>query len=81
MPIDNIADCGTEKDGLRSEIYCKYCYQDGKFVNPDMTLAEMKELLITQMGKMNLPKQIVQQSLDALPQLKRWRQISPEHAW
>ena len=76
MPIDNIADRGTEKDGSKSSEYCKYCYQDGSLVNPIMTLEEMKSLVITQMQKMNLPSDIIQKSVMSLPYLKRWRNTS-----
>jgi len=73
MPIDKIDDRGTEKDGSKSSEYCKYCYQDGKFTTPDMTLQKMKDVIITQMKKMNLPDTVIQQSLNILPTLKRWK--------
>ena len=73
MPIDNLADRGTEKDGSSSSEYCKYCYQHGELINPDMTLDEMKSLVVSQMKKMHLPENIIQNSVDALPNLKRWR--------
>ena len=73
MPIDNVADRGTEKDGSKSSEYCKFCYQNGALVNPNMTFEEMKSLVINQMEKMHLPGEIIQQSVKSLPYLKRWR--------
>lgn len=73
MPIDNLADRGTEKDGNLSSEYCKYCYQHGELINPEMTLDEMKALVVSQMKKMHLPENIIQNSVDTLPNLKRWR--------
>lgn len=73
MPIDNMADRGTEKDGSKNSEYCKYCYQDGNLTEPDMTLQQMKEVITTQMKKMNMPETIIQHSLNALPRLKRWQ--------
>jgi len=73
MPIDNMADRGTEKDGSKNSEYCKYCYQDGNLIEPDMTLSQMKEMVTMQMKKMNLPETIIQHSLHALPGLKRWQ--------
>jgi hypothetical protein len=78
MPIDNIEDRGTEKDGSKNGLYCKYCYQNGSFINPDMTLDEMKNIVTTQMRKMKLSEDIIQQSLGMLPHLKRWRRSVPE---
>ncbi len=34
---------GTEADGTVSLMYCEYCYQDGKFTQPDITFEEMKQ--------------------------------------
>ena len=28
---------GTEKDGTLSENYCRYCYESGKFTEPNIT--------------------------------------------
>jgi Putative zinc ribbon domain len=81
MPIDNIEDRGTENDGARSELYCKYCYQDGQFINPHMTLQQMKDLVIMEMRKLSLPENIIQQTLTKLPYLKRWQRPVPEHIW
>jgi len=72
MPIDNPADRGTEKDGSRSNEYCKYCYHDGAFTQPNVTFEEMKSFMSNQMQKMNLPDDIIQLSLKSLPHLKRW---------
>ena len=75
MPIDNIADRGSEKDGSKSSEYCKYCYQNGVLINPNMTFEEMKSLVITQMKKMNLPPATIEKSVKSLPDLKRWRNV------
>ncbi len=73
MPIDNEIDRGTEKDGSHSDDYCKYCYQRGMFINPEMTLAEMRSVITDQMQKREIPEAILQNSLHMLPGLKRWK--------
>jgi len=73
MPIDIIDDQGTEKDGSHSMEYCKYCYSNGRFTQSEMTLEQMKQHLSIQMREMNLPAAIVQHSLKALPQMRRWK--------
>jgi hypothetical protein len=73
MPIDNETDRGTEKDGSYSNHYCKYCYQHGEFLNPEITLDQMKSTITEQMKKRNLPVEIVQQSLNMVSNLKRWK--------
>lgn len=32
---------GTEKDGSLSSEYCSYCYENGAFIEPDITYDEM----------------------------------------
>ena len=73
LPIDNMEDRGTEKDGSKSDMYCKYCYKDGAFTDPGMTLERMKEIAQTEMKKQKLPDKIIQQSINMLPHLKRWQ--------
>lgn len=73
MPIDDVEDRGTEKDGSKNNDYCKYCYQKGAFTKPDETLEQMQSTITSQMQKMNFPKDILQRSLDMLPHLKRWQ--------
>lgn len=73
FPIDNSDDRGTEKDSSKSSMYCKYCYKNGEFTDPGMTLEKMQEIVKTEMQKQNLPANIIQQSLTMLPLLKRWK--------
>lgn len=73
MPLDTDAVKGTEPDGSKSNEYCMYCYQKGAFVNPDMTFAEMRDLITEQMKKMHLPENVIEMSVNMLPTLKRWK--------
>lgn len=75
LPIDNAEDRGTEKDGSKSGKYCKYCYQHGAFTDPDMTLEKMQEIATTEMNRQHLPANIIQQSLNLLPHLERWKDV------
>lgn len=73
MPVDNMADRGTELNGDKSTLYCKYCYQDGAFTNPAMQLEEMEKLVVEKMQEQQLPEALIRQSLAILPHLERWR--------
>lgn len=73
MPIDNIEMRGTEKNGSRSEEYCKYCYDNGAFVNPHMTMEEMKVIVKTQLDKMPGGSDFIEKAVNILPELKRWK--------
>jgi NAD-dependent SIR2 family protein deacetylase len=72
MPIDDPEFRGTEMDGSKNSEYCKYCYQQGEFVNPGITLDEMKHVMMEKMDNRNIPDSVIQQALKRLPNLKRW---------
>ena len=42
MPLTSDSDCGTNADGSINHDYCRYCYQEGKFLQ-DCTMDEMIE--------------------------------------
>lgn len=73
MPLDKSEIMGTEKDGSKSKEYCTYCYQKGAFVNPNMTLDEMKTVVKEQMEKRKIDSSIITMAVNSLPNLKRWR--------
>lgn len=72
MPLDTPGLLGTEKDGSPSQEYCKYCYQQGEFTHPGMSLDEMKEHMTRMMGQEKLPADILEAAIGRLPHLKRW---------
>ena len=73
MPLDNPELLGTEKDGSKSPEYCKYCYQQGAFTTPGMTMKEMSSLVVTQMEKMKFDSKTIDMTVSSLPYLKRWK--------
>lgn len=73
MPVDNIALAGTEAEGSPNQEYCIYCYKNGAFTKPDLTLHEMAEFIKAEMQRQGIPQEITRSSLDNLAQLKRWR--------
>jgi len=73
MPIDDPQERGTNVDGTKSELYCKYCYQHGSFTDPDMTLAKMKENAVEQMQKQDINSATIQRSLTMMDNLLRWK--------
>jgi hypothetical protein len=75
MPLDNEEIRGTEKDGSKSSEYCIYCYKDGAFTNPDMTMGQMETMVKMQMEKRNIPANITTMAVNSLPGLKRWKTV------
>ena len=44
MELVERSDYGTESDGFPSEHYCTHCYQDGEFIDPDLTIDQMSAI-------------------------------------
>ncbi|MBI1307509.1 MAG: hypothetical protein GC181_12985 [Bacteroidetes bacterium] len=63
---------GTHADGSISTEYCAYCYQDGKFVNPDMKVEEMQLFVKGKMKEMGFPGFLGGFFTKRIPKLKRW---------
>ena len=73
MALDTEVVKGTEKDGSKSNEYCRCCYENGAFNNPKMTLEEMKEVVKAQLGSMH-SHFLIEKEVDILSNLKRWEQ-------
>ncbi|MFC0775056.1 zinc ribbon domain-containing protein [Terrimonas alba] len=73
MPLDNPELLGPEKDGSPSTEDCKYCYQNGEFTHPGLTLDEMKDRMTRIMDKETLPEDMLEAAINRLPHLKRWK--------
>ncbi|QIH37996.1 hypothetical protein G7A72_03925 [Flavobacterium sp. Sr18] len=73
MQMDTEAVKGTEKNGLKSNEYCKYCYEDGVFTNPKMNLEDIETNVKNQMKKLELHEYAIQKAVNTLPALKRWK--------
>lgn len=66
---------GTELNGSKSVDYCKYCYDNGVFTNPDCTLEEMIEIVTDIMVK-DFGFEVEDaksQCNEGIPILKRWK--------
>jgi len=66
---------GTELNGSKNTEYCKYCYDEGKFTDPDCTLEKMIEICTDIMvNEYNFAREDAKtQCVEGLPTLKRWK--------
>ena len=73
MPL-GVGFFGTEADGSFSQEYCKLCYHNGAFVEPDMTLDRMLMRSIAYMtDELGYSDQKARRSAEGvIPFLKRW---------
>ncbi len=85
--LDNTARCqscgmplgqsfyGTTSEGLPALEYCKFCYQNGAFTEPDIHIDQMLKRSVDNMVGQNLatPEQAQGLAQSTIPHLKRWR--------
>jgi hypothetical protein len=64
---------GTNADGGLSSEYCSFCYQNGKFIDPDMTIDEMRALVVEKLAEKGFPRFVARFFAIGLDRLKRWQ--------
>lgn len=75
MPMKIASDYGTKEGGAQSYEYCKYCYQNGAFTQPDMTMEQMIQGDIGIMVKFGMSEEEAKATVTKqVPTLKRWKQ-------
>lgn len=72
IPLDTEEVKGTKENSLKSDEYCKYCYENGVFKHPNMMLEEMQNNVKNQMKKLELNEYAIQKAINILPTLSRW---------
>ncbi len=75
MPLDAAEQFGTDERGFRVNDYCLYCYKDGKFTEPDITMQQMIDRCVDIMVKQRIMSEPEARTLmtETMPRLKRWR--------
>lgn len=64
---------GTNADGTKSAMYCSYCFQNGAFYSPNMTVTEMQALVKGKLKEMGMPGFVAAFFTIGIPRLARWK--------
>jgi hypothetical protein len=74
MPLKrDVAGGGTHADGTRSLMYCSHCYKDGQFIQPNITVDEMKLLVKGKLKGFGIPGLLTGVFTRNIPKLARWK--------
>jgi hypothetical protein len=75
MPMNSPKMLGTNADGSKSEEFCTYCFQNGMFSAPNITVQEMIDKCVSIMTqqKVMLEEQARALMTKTIPHLKRWK--------
>ncbi len=66
---------GTEKDGAISRFFCKACYEEGRYTEPDLTFEEAKKRLITKLQELNYTNRRIKKIEKNFGKLLRWERL------
>lgn len=75
MPIESQEQLGKNIDGSINYDYCKYCYDNGKFID-DVTMEEYIEMCSQYGEQANMTNEEMRELCTKLfPTLKRWKNM------
>jgi hypothetical protein len=68
-------DFGTDQAGYRVNDFCRHCFVDGAFTEPDISMEAMLDRCVSVMAQGGIMPAAQAHALmvDVLPRLKRWR--------
>jgi len=80
MPLEKPEDFGTSRSGYRVNDYCHFCYRDGAFTNPGLTMDQMIDLCVVIMRRQALMPEAEARVLlaEVMPRMKRWREATTQ---
>ena len=65
---------GTNADGTKSKMYCSYCYENGKFLQPNVTAEEMQAFVKNKLKEMGGFMGLFAGFFSSgIPKLERWK--------
>jgi len=75
LPLKHLSDFGTNESGAVHAYYCRFCYQKGRFTEPDITMEEIIDKVARTMAEQKkiTEEQARERARKIIPQLKRWK--------
>ena len=75
MPLTKPDDFGTAANGSKISDYCHYCFRNGAFTEPEMTMQGMIAKCVGIMQQQGMMPDAQAQALmsEVIPKLKRWQ--------
>lgn len=74
MPMERLEDFGTDIDESKNEDYCRFCFQNGAFTSPDITMQQMIDKISGMAAIMKMSDAQAREIAEIfIPKLKRWQ--------
>lgn len=71
--FDSITVYGVELNGDKNYHFCKNCYSNGVFLEPNLTLDEYKNQVVSELKTQNLKEKEIKEILKTIEGLDRWK--------
>jgi hypothetical protein len=74
MPLGEDEDFGTAADGFRVNDYCRFCFQNGAFTDPGVSMQGMIDRCVGILARQGIMPEPQAKALmtEVIPKLKRW---------
>ena len=73
MPLEREEDFGSNADESKNEEYCSFCFKEGAFTDPDISLDDFISKVEQIMKGMQMLDDVIIQTKAMIPTLKRWK--------
>lgn len=74
MPLSKDPKGGaTNADGSKNKMYCSHCFENGKFLQPEVTAMQMQEFVKGKLKEMGFPGFLAGFFTKGIPNLERWK--------
>ena len=73
MPMESDDHYGSNADNTQNRAYCCFCYREGQFIEPEVTLEQMQERVKAIMTEVQVSPAVIEKVINLIPTLKRWR--------
>ena len=75
MPLEKPEDFGTATSGFRINDYCHFCFQNGAFTEPKISMQGMIDKCVAIMAQQGIMPEAQAKALmtEVIPKLKRWQ--------
>jgi putative zinc ribbon protein len=75
MPLGKPEDFGTDQAGYRVNDFCRHCFANGEFTEPEISMTAMLDRCVAIMNQQGIMPAAQARALlaEVLPRLKRWR--------
>ena len=73
MPLNKEENWGTNENNSKTNEYCKFCFQDGKFSDSNLTMKKVIDKSVELSKKLWMPEDKAREiANNTIPKLKRW---------